>query len=66
MYRLAWAALDRIEYAVWAARLRVADWLHGPEPPTEADQIRGRDRDRLHKAFPNLDPALRIRKTARR
>jgi hypothetical protein len=36
--RLGEQAVDRFEYAVFAARLKMVDWLYGPEPPTEADR----------------------------
>jgi hypothetical protein len=37
-------AVDRFEYAVFAARLKMVDWLYGPEPPTEADREWERER----------------------
>ena len=36
--------MDRVEYAVFAARLAMADWLYGPELLTEADLERERRR----------------------
>jgi hypothetical protein len=47
--------LDRVDYLITSARLRVLDWICGPEPPTAADRQRERDRDRLRKAFPKID-----------
>jgi len=48
-------ALDRLDYLITYARLRVLDWVYGPEPPTPADELRERERDRLRKAFPKVD-----------
>jgi hypothetical protein len=42
--RLFWQVLDWLDYRVWDLRLRMADALYGPEPETEAD--RGRNRER--------------------
>jgi hypothetical protein len=38
--RLGEQAVDRCEYAVFSGRLKMVDWLYGPEPPTEADRDR--------------------------
>jgi hypothetical protein len=48
-------ALDYLDYVITYARLRVFDWIYGPEPLTPADKQRERDRDRLRKAFPKVD-----------
>ena len=40
--RLVWRVLDWFDYRIWAARLRIADALYGPEPETEADREGGR------------------------
>jgi hypothetical protein len=48
-------ALDHLDYVITYARLRIFDWMYGPEPPTPADEQRERDRDRLRKAFPKVD-----------
>lgn len=40
---------------VTLARLRLYDWLAGPMPETPADCTRAEERDRLHKALPQLD-----------
>ena len=42
--RLGEQAVDRFEYAVFAARLKMVDWHYGPEPPTEADREWERER----------------------
>jgi hypothetical protein len=38
--RLVWEALDRATSAVTQARLWLLDLIHGPEPPTPADEKR--------------------------
>ena len=48
-------ALNHLDYVITYARLRILDWMYGPEPPTPADEQRERDRDRLRKAFPKVD-----------
>jgi len=53
--RLMRQLVDRIDYATCAVRLRMFDWLHGPEPRTVAGEIRERRRERLRKAFPTLN-----------
>jgi hypothetical protein len=53
--RLFWKALDRVDYAVMLARCWVVDLIYGPESPTLADEKRGADHERLHKAFPGID-----------
>ena len=45
--RLMWQAVDGIDYAVFATRLTIVDWLYGPDPVTEADRERERERERL-------------------
>jgi hypothetical protein len=48
-------ALDHLDYVITYARLRILDWIYGPEPPTPADKQRERNRDRLREAFPKVD-----------
>jgi hypothetical protein len=48
-------ALDRLDYLITSARLRVLDLICGPEPLTPADEQREREHDRLRKAFPKVD-----------
>jgi hypothetical protein len=36
-------------------RCWVVDLIYGPEPPTPADEKRDADRERLRRAFPNID-----------
>jgi hypothetical protein len=52
---LAFRVFDRLDYLITYTRLRILDWVYGPEPPTPADELRKRDRDRLRKAFPKVD-----------
>jgi hypothetical protein len=47
--RLTNQAIDRIEYAAFATRLTIVDWLYGPEPLTGADRERERKQERLAK-----------------
>jgi len=63
--RLMWQLVDRIDYATSAVRLRMFDWLRGPEPRTVADEIRERRRERLRKAFPTLNLDGRKRRGGR-
>jgi hypothetical protein len=35
-----WRAVDRLDYWIWYARLRIIDALYGPEPVTEANRQR--------------------------
>jgi hypothetical protein len=53
--RLICRALDVLEYSLILVRMRMFDWLHGPEPETPADRQRERDRQRLRRAFPEID-----------
>jgi hypothetical protein len=41
---------------VTLATLRILDALAGPEPETPADQQRVRDRERIERAFPEIEP----------
>jgi hypothetical protein len=47
--------LDRLAYAVMDARLWLFDLMNGPEPATRADEARETDRERLQKAFLEID-----------
>jgi hypothetical protein len=47
--------LDHLDYLITYARLRVLDWVCGPEPLTPADKRREREHDRLRKSFPKVD-----------
>jgi len=48
-------ALDRLDYLITYAKLRIVDWICKPELLTPADELREQDRDRLRKAFPKVD-----------
>ena len=43
-------ALDRLDYLTTLARLRVLDWISGPEPLTPADKRRERDAQSIPRA----------------
>jgi hypothetical protein len=49
-----WVA-DRIEYVAMSIRLAIVDKVCGPEPPTDADQQREAEYERLQRAFPSLE-----------
>ena len=62
LVRLCFDALDRADYLVTSARLRVLDWIAGPEPKTEADLRREAEHETLREALPKADlddPTLR-------
>ena len=54
--RLFWRVADDLDYLVTLTRLRVLDAIVGPFPETPADQQREQDRERLRKAFPEIEP----------
>jgi hypothetical protein len=54
--RLFWRVSDQLDYLVSLARLRVLDALAGSLPETPADRQRARDRERLERAFPTIEP----------
>jgi hypothetical protein len=54
--RLFWRVIDQLDYLVTLARLRILDALAGPLPETPADQLRQRDRERIARAFPEIEP----------
>jgi hypothetical protein len=54
--RLFWRVADDLDYLVTLTRLRVLDAIVGPLPETPADQQREQDRERLRKAFPEIEP----------
>jgi hypothetical protein len=54
--RLFWRVADRLDYLLTLARLRILDALAGPLPETPADRQRQRDRDRIVRAFPEIEP----------
>jgi hypothetical protein len=48
--------VDCLDYLVTLASLRFLDALAGPEPETPADQQCERDRERIERAFPEIEP----------
>jgi hypothetical protein len=54
--RLFWRVADNLDYLVTLTRLRVLDAIVVPLPETPADQQREQDRERLRKAFPEIEP----------
>jgi len=55
MIRFVWSVMDRFDYAITSVRLRVVDWICGPDPPTAADRQREAEHERLQRAFPRID-----------
>jgi len=53
---LYWRALDGVDYWLTLAGLRILDALAGPLPETTADQRRERERERLERVFPEIEP----------
>ena len=54
--RLSWRVADALDYLWTLKRLRILDALAGPEPETPADLKRKRDRERLERGFPGIEP----------
>jgi hypothetical protein len=54
--RLFWRVADQLDYLVTLALLRILDKLAGPLPETPADRQRQRDRERIRRAFPEIEP----------
>jgi hypothetical protein len=50
------AVAEALDYLVTLVRLRILDALAGPEPETPADLQRKRDRERIKRAFPEIEP----------
>jgi hypothetical protein len=53
---LFWRVADDLDYLVTLAMLRILDALAGPGPETPADQQRARDRERIKRASPEIEP----------
>jgi hypothetical protein len=53
---LYWRVADALDYLWTLATLRILDALAGPLPETPADQQRERDRERIERAFPAIEP----------
>ena len=54
--RLFWRVADALDYHVTLLRLRILDALAGPLPEIPADQQRARDRERIERVFPKIEP----------
>jgi len=54
--RFFWRIADGLGYWLTLARLRILDAVAGPLPETPADQQRKRDRERMERAFPEIEP----------
>jgi len=53
--RLFWLVADHLGYLLTLVWLRIPDAVCGPEPETPADQQRERDRERIERAFPEIE-----------
>jgi hypothetical protein len=54
--RLLWRVADHLDHLLTLARLRFLDALAGPESEMDGDQQRQRDRERIERVFPEIDP----------
>ena len=54
--QLFWRMVDHLDYVVTLVRLRILDALAGPLPETPADRQREQDRERIKRAFPEVEP----------
>ena len=54
--RVLWRVVDHLDYVQTLVRLRILDAVAGPEPETSADQRREADRERMQRAFPEIEP----------
>jgi len=55
LWRLPWQVVDTLDYLQTLAKLGIVDAVAGPEPETPADQQRKCDRERIERAFPEID-----------
>lgn len=53
---LFWRVVDGLDYLLTLARLRTLDALAGLKAETLPDQQRSRDRERIERAFPAIEP----------
>ena len=53
--RLFWRVADHLGYLLTLAWLRILHAVCGPEPETPRDQQRERDRERIERAFPEIE-----------
>jgi hypothetical protein len=54
--RFFWRIVDHLDYVLTLVRLSILDAVAGPLPKTPADQQRKRDRERMERAFPEIEP----------
>ena len=54
--RFFWRIVDGCDYWVTLTKLRILDALAGSELETPADLQRRRDRERIERAFPEIEP----------
>ena len=53
--RVLWRVVDHLDYVLTLVRLRIHDAVAGPEPETSADQRREAGRQRMQRAFPEIE-----------
>jgi hypothetical protein len=53
--RLFWHVVDQLDYYLTLARLRILDALTGPLPEMAADRQWQPDRERIKRAFPEIE-----------
>jgi hypothetical protein len=51
-----WRIADSLDYWLTLVGLRILDAVAGPEPETSADQRREAGRERMQRAFPEIEP----------
>jgi hypothetical protein len=56
LQRLFWRGADQLDYLLTLAWPRILDALAGPHPETPADRQRQRDREKIKRAFPEIEP----------
>ena len=54
--RILWRIADSLDYWLTLVGLRILDAVAGPEPETSADQRREAGRERMQRAFPEIEP----------
>ena len=54
--RTLWRIADGLDYWLTLTKLRILDALAGSELETPADLQRRRDRERIERAFPKIEP----------
>jgi hypothetical protein len=52
--RLLLRIVDAVANAIMSARLRIVDWIYGPEPPTPADRQRETEKGGYSALLPRL------------